>query len=242
MDGAEWDLGGGLTWFGYKLYPGSRDDNSFVLPIPYFTFSSPMLEVDRGVKGFLYTSDTILFDVSADFSLPVNSSRSSARQGMPDLDAVLQLGPAVGWRLSQRDSPVEMKLEVPLRLAVSARLRNTGWLLEPRFHMEMKRQNRQGLAYGLTTGLTFATQAYNAYYYDVDTASVTPQRAEFAAEKGYAGAFLRLRLSYRADDVVYWMYARYSDLRDTVFVDSPLVETRNYTIFGVGVSWIFAGN
>ena len=135
LENAEWDLGAGLAGFQYQIYPGSRAVNSFVLPVPYLTFKSPLLEIDRGITGFLYSSDKLVVDISADFALPVNSSKSRVRQGMPDLDAVLQLGPSLEFLLGDTSTEPDIRFELPFRIALATDLEKTnnlGWLVEPR--------------------------------------------------------------------------------------------------------------
>lgn len=242
---AVWDLGVGAGGFIYNLYPGSADTDSFVVPLPYFTYTSPVIEIDRGITGFLYQSDSLEVDISADFALPVNSRKSGARQGMPNLDAVLQLGPSLEWLLSDRRANVDARFELPLRIAVSSDLQNVkqqGWLLEPRFSLEHKRQAKQGMSYKATIGVRYATSDYHAYYYDVLPAFVTAQRSGFSANGGYGGVFAKVRASYRSGNWILWVLARHTALNDAAFVDSPLVEQKNYNLFAVGFAWVFAQN
>lgn len=244
FDDAVWDIGIGPGGFGYQLYPGSRDTDSFVLPMPYLTFRSPLLEIDRGVKGFLYTSDNIELDISADFGLPVDSSDSVARNGMPDLDAVLQLGPSLEIVLDD-DPQRHIRLELAARMALATDFsdtRNLGWQLEPRISLESERQGRFGLSYKLTAGVTYASREYHSYYYDVPIASVTAQRPQYSSEGGYGGAFVSIRGTYKFKDWVVWTFITTTRMSGASIDDSPLVETEQYTLVGLGMAWIFASN
>lgn len=242
----EWTLGAGLTVIDYNLYPGAKSSNRLLLPIPYFTFRSPRFEIDRGIKSFLYQSETIVLDISADFGLPVDSDESQARNGMPDLDLMLQLGPSVEFLLNDKNKNYfDVRFEVPLRAAYALDLRDVqsiGYLFEPRFSFNHRRLAKTGLSQKATIGLKFATQDFHAYYYDVSAEFVTSERALFKSDAGFGGSFVKYRISYKTSDFVYWAFLRYQSLRGAEFEDSPLVLQKDYYFFAVGLSWIFASS
>ena len=242
----EWQLGAGIAAFNFNLYPGSTDTKNYVLPIPYFTLVSEKLEIGRGIRGFLFKSDDVVLDVSADFGIPVDSDDSSVRIGMPDLDAVLQLGPSLEFLLTElRRDQIDVRFELPLRAAISSDMKhssNEGWLMEPRFSIEKRRIFKSGLAMKFTLGLKYATRDFHAYYYDVDSSFSTATRPAYASEKGFGGSFAKLRASWREGDWIWWTLLRYQNLYGAVFENSPLVEEKDYYLFGVGFAWVFAQN
>ena len=242
----EWQLGAGIAAIDLNLYPGSADRKQYVFPIPYFTLVTESLEIGRGIRGFLFKSDDMVLDISADFGIPVDSDDSSARVGMPDLDAMLQVGPSMELLLTElKRDKLDVRFELPLRAAVSSDIRHTsneGWLLEPRFSIEKRRIHKSGLAMKFTVGLKYATRDYHAYYYDVDPVFSTATRPAYTSEKGYGGSFAKLRASWREGDWIWWTLLRYQNLNGAVFEDSPLVEQKDYYLIGVGFAWIFAQN
>jgi len=242
----EWQLGAGIAVFNLNLYPGSADNKNYVLPVPYFTLVSELLEIDRGIRGFLFKSDDVVLDVSADFGIHVNSGDSGARTGMPNLDSVLQVGPSIEFLLGdlKRDK-LDVRFELPIRAAVASDLKhssNEGWMIEPRFSIEKRRMHKSGLAMKFTLGLKYATRDYHAYYYDVDPLFSTATRSAYASDKGYGGSFAKVRASWREGNWIWWTLLRYQNLNGAVFDDSPLVEEKGYYLVGVGVAWIFAQN
>jgi outer membrane scaffolding protein for murein synthesis (MipA/OmpV family) len=242
----EWDLGIGLGVFNYHLYPGAKETNQFALPLPYFTFRSAKFEIDRGIKSFIYQSEVIILDVSADFGLPVNSEETQARKGMPDLDFMLQVGPSLEFLLNDRNKNYfDARFEIPLRIATVSdfhSVENIGYLIEPRFTLKHPRLAKTGLSHKATFGLKFATQDYHAYYYDVAPEFVTATRSVFSSDAGYGGSFANYRISYKTNDFVYWLFLRYQSLRGAEFEDSPLVVKKDYFFIGAGFSWIFASS
>jgi outer membrane scaffolding protein for murein synthesis (MipA/OmpV family) len=245
-ENVEWALGLGLGVFEYNLYPGSKATSRFVLPAPYFTYLSSKFEIDRGIKSFIYHSNLIIIDISADFLLPVNSDDTEARKGMPDLDFMLQVGPSLEFKLNDKNKNYfESRFEIPLRIALVTSFSSVdaiGYLIEPRFTFDHQRSSKTGLSHKATLGLKFATQEYHAYYYDVAPEFVTATRPGYSSDAGYGGSFFNYRVTYKAGDLVYWMFLRYQSLRGAEFEDSPLVEKQDYYLVGAGFSWIFAGN
>jgi len=242
----QWDLGIGAGAFRYYLYPGAKQTADLVLPAPYFTYRSPKLEIDRGIRGFLYRSETTVLDISADFGLPVDSDDAVARKGMPDLDLMLQIGPSIEFLLNDaRRSYFDIRFEVPIRLAFVSDFSyvdSIGYLIEPRFSFNHRRIARTGLSHKTTVGLKFATDDFHAYYYDVAAEYVTASRAEYHSDGGFGGSFINYRISYKSKGFVYWLLLRYQSLRGAEFEDSPLVIQNDYFFAGVGFAWIFASS
>lgn len=241
-----WDLGAGVAAFNLDLYPGSADKKNYVVPLPYFTLESKRLEVDAGIKGFLFKSDRVVLDMSADLGIPVDSSDSRARTGMPDLNAVVQFGPSLEFLLDgRRRDHLDVRFELPLRAVISSDIKQTnseGWLLEPHFSIEKHRMYKSGLAMKISLGFKYGTRDYHAYYYDVAPVFSTAIRPAYAADKGYGGLFSEMRASWREGNWIWWTYLRYHNLNGAVFEDSPLVEQKDYYLLGVGFAWVFAQN
>jgi hypothetical protein len=241
---SQWTMGIGLGVFDYHLYPGARQSNRLIFPAPYFTYRSPKFEVDRGIKSFIYNSETIIIDISADFALPVDSDETLAREGMPDLDFVLQLGPSLEFMLNDKNKNYfDTRFELPVRVAFAVdpgSIENIGYLIEPRFTFKHQRLANTGLSHKTTLGLKFATQDFHAYYYDVAAEFATATRAEYKSDAGFGGSFVNYRISYKTNDFIYWAFIRYQSLRGAQFEDSPLVLQNDYYFFGAGFAWIFA--
>lgn len=244
--GIKWELGAGLAGFDIPLYIGSAQNKQYLVPVPYIKLKSKYLEIGEGVKGFLFTSPTMRLDLSADAGVPVRSNDSIVRQGMPNLNTVLQFGPSLEITMSgSRTGLEELRLEFPVRLALATDIKHTeniGWIFEPRFTYESRREHKQGIAYSATFGLRYATRDYHAYYYDVDPAYATPQRPVFASDKGYSGLITNLVASWRDENMIYWATLRYRNLNNAAYENSSLVEVKDYYLFGAGVTWVFASS
>lgn len=242
----EWDLGLGIGVFDYNYYPGARAHNRFILPVPYFTYRSPRFEIDRGIKSFIYHSNEIVVDISADFGLPVDSEEVEVRKGMPDLGFMLQLGPSLEFKLNDRHKNYfHVRFEIPARAAFASDfpgVEEIGYLIETRFSFDHQRSANTGLSHKAIVGLKFATEDFYAYYYDVAPEFATATRPVYNSAAGFGGSFINYRISYKTSDFVYWMFSRYQSLRGAEFEDSPLVEKKDYFFIGLGFSWLFAGS
>lgn len=239
-----WELGAGLAAINLPLYAGSDESKNYVIPFPYVRIKSKYLEIDDGIRGFLFESPDLRINISADFGIPVNSEDSDVRTGMEDLNTVIQVGPSLEMIFAGgRKQAFEFRLEVPVRLAIATDIKqteNVGWIVEPRLTYETLRPFKKGWAYEVSGGIKYASKEYHQYYYDVTAPFVTANRAFFAADKGYSGFFLDLVGSWREKEMFYFATVRYQNLSSTVFEGSPLLEDSNYISVGLGVVWFFA--
>lgn len=239
-----WEMGAGATAVNTALYPGSDEDVSFFIPFPFFRVKSDHFEVDDGIRGFLFESAKYRFNVSAGFGVPVNSKNSDARNGMPDLNAVVQIGPSLEIVFSGgRRKPHEFRLELPVRAAIATDLKSAesvGVIFEPRLSYETLRPFKSGWSYQIRGGLRYATNEYHAYYYDVPAAFSTPQRQAFQSNSGYSGAFIDLTGNWRQNDFIYFGFLSYQNLSGATYEDSPLVEDTTVFSVGAGFIWIFS--
>lgn len=242
-----WEAGAGLTRLHLPLYPGTEQTRAYLIPFPFLRVQSDVYEVgDDGVKGFFLDSPSFRLNVSGDLGVPVDSSDSRLRDGMPNLDATLQLGPSLEMIFAGgRREAYEFRLELPLRAVIATDLgyaRQTGWVVEPRLSYETLRPFKQGWAGSVSGGLRYASRRYHDFYYSVDPAYATATRPAYQAEAGYSGLFLDLVLNWRRGDWFFFGFLRYQNLDGTVFENSPLVETTGYVAVGVGFSYVIGGN
>ena len=241
-----WELGIGLTAMDIPFYPGSAQSKTYVLPIPHILYRSERLEVDNGLEATFLKTQRIRLNLSADFGVPVNSRDSKARAGMPDLDLAIQIGPSLEISVAGgRFKPSHLRLELPLRTAIATDFRSAesiGWVFEPRLTYETRRPYKTGFAYLISGGLRFSTQELHQYYYDVKPEFTTAERAEFTSAAGYSGLFIDYIANWRTDKLIYFALLRYQNLDGAAYEDSPLIEQKDYLLFGVGVAWVFARN
>ena len=238
------ELGVGVGAIRFPDYPGSEEQRGLVLPFPYVVLHSKYLDVNRDrVRGKLLAGGRLSLDVDFGGSVAVDSSRDRERAGMPDLDWMGEVGPALRYRIWESDGE-DTRLEgvLPVRKAVSAKgfdLHDRGWTVDPRIeidHMIGSDNHYVSLDAGLS--VLRADQKYYDYIYGVAPQYATPTRPAYAPDGGYGGYTLSLGMSVRRDEVIYGAFLRYNNMHGAVFADSPLVSRLHETSFGFAVSWI----
>jgi outer membrane scaffolding protein for murein synthesis (MipA/OmpV family) len=80
----------------FPAYRGSDERRTYVLPVPYVAYRGKFLKVDRErIRGLFFKNDKAELDVSLSGSVPVKSADNRARQGMPNLEPTLEMGPTL---------------------------------------------------------------------------------------------------------------------------------------------------
>ena len=238
-----WELGAGMSALSLPDYRGSDESALYAMPFPYFVYRGEFLKVDRnGLRGTFFDSDRIELNLSFGASLPVNSDDNRARQGMPDLDPSVEIGPALDinlWRTADRRYKLDLRLPVRTALNVSNSLHDIGWVFSPRINLDITDvPGLPGWNLGVLAGPMYGSERNHEYFYSVDSAYATPDRPAFDAKGGYAGSQFLLALSKRYPK--YWIgaFARWDSLNGAAFADSPLVKSDRYFAAGVGFAWL----
>ena len=241
-----WEFGLGPIGLRLPDYRGSDESRSYTYPFPYFIYRGEFLRVDReGVRGILFESDRVELGLSLNGTPPTDSDKNRTRQGMPDLDPTLEIGPRLNLTLT-RDHAKDWRLDLrlPLRAAMAVDLpdvRGIGWVFAPHLNLEMHPSFLQGTwNLGVQAGPLFATGAYHRYFYAVDTQFATPERPAYSPGGGYSGSLALVYLSRRVGS--FWLggFARYDTLKGAVFEASPLVKSDHSVMAGIAVAWVFA--
>ena len=241
-----WEAGIGIAALRLPDYRGSDQARNYLLPFPYLIYRGRILKVDRkGVRGQLLHTDRVTSDVSLGAAVPVYSRRSDARQGMPNLEPTLEIGPSLSVLLARDETAHRsLTLNLPLRAVIATNFRHVhgeGWVFSPNLNLDQAHIG-PGRAWnlGISIGPLFADRQYHSYYYTVAPAYATAARPAYAAPGGYSGSRLTLALSRRYQDLWFGAFLRYDDLAGAAFENSPLVKQKYSLMAGFGVAWIFA--
>jgi outer membrane protein len=239
-----WEIGAGVSALSFPDYPGSARSSLYAVPFPYFVYRGELFKADRdGVRGIFFNSDRVEFNLSAGASLPVNSDRNEARQGMPDLQPTVELGPSLDLNLWQSgDRRYKLDLRLPVRAAFTAMggIEYIGWVFSPRLNLDLVDvPGLPGWNLGLLAGPMYASERNNAYFYSVAPQYATPERPAFDAPGGYAGSQLLMAVSKRYRKIWVGAFLRWASLQGAGFADSPLVERLSAFSGGIGIAWIF---
>lgn len=241
----EWELGMGVGAVDFPIYRGAEERRTYVLPTPYVQYRGKFLQVERErVRGLLFRHERVELDISVNGSVPVKSKDSSARQGMPDLDPTLELGPELQVHLyydERKHTNLDLRLPVRAVYAVNfGRFDHVGWIHHPLLNLDLRNWVPGGWDLGLQLGWLRGDRGYHAYFYDVAPQYATATRPAYSAMGGASGRQFTIGMSRRRGDVWMGFFAKYDDLRSAVFADSPLVQKREDYSVGFAIAWVFA--
>ena len=235
-----WEAGAGFGAIHAPHYPGADQSHTLATPFPIFIYRGRILRSDeKGIRGRFFESEKLTLSVSASFSLPTDSEDNDAREGMPDLDAGVEVGPRLSVALADWGSS-SITLEIPARaLFVSdfSSVDHAGWVFEPALDF------RFGIGkWRLSAEISslWATSKYNSYYYQVAPEFARADRPAYSAPGGYGRSTYRLGALRASGDWRYgWQLSQHSLSRSQV-EDSPLVKQKTATYLGLVVLWTFA--
>lgn len=239
-----WEVGAGAAFIDFPVYRGADERRSYVLPVPYFAYNGKVLQVNRErVRGLFYRSDNVEVDVSVNGSVPAKSKDSSAREGMPDLDATLEVGPSLNIHLYNSESgKTGVDLRMPLRAVTASNFKHfkqAGWLFQPQLALDFYNINNSGWKLGVVGGVIFANGRYHQYFYNVAPEYATAARPAYTAHGGYSGTQFIVASSKRHKGRWIGGFMKWDNLSGAAFEDSPLVKSRQYFTFGFAVTWVF---
>jgi outer membrane scaffolding protein for murein synthesis (MipA/OmpV family) len=234
--------GGGLT----PDYPAADQSHWRGLFTPYLIYRGDLFRADEGgarLRG-LRSGNTELA-LSASGAFPASSRDNRAREGMPDLDWLGEIGPTLRITL-HRDTalanPRRLLLDLPLRLAFSTDLSSVefrGATFEPDLVYEQNgllfRNSRLRMALGMVLG----SQEYMDYFYGVPAEFARPGRTPFTAEAVYLGT--RLQISYRipvTERLSVVVGGRISNFSGATNAESPLYRSEWGFAVAAGIRWI----
>ena len=241
-----WELGL-VVGAGYLPdYPAADEYSTRVLPLPYFVYRGKVFRSEESgmLRGRVFNSARIEFDVSVAGALDVKSKDNVARSGMPDLDYMGQIGPRLQIVLGRSpNGDAHVDFELPARAVLStdfSSIEHVGFLSAP----ELAYQNDNFLGHGdrlkLGVGLTFADSKYQNVIYGVPDAFATGTRPAYDAKGGYMGAKVSLGvLSPVTSTMRLFGQVRGDYFGGAANEESPLFRSKSNGQVLVGAIWSF---
>ena len=218
-----------------------------MFPVPWFIYRGDIFRADRdGVSVQLFDSQRADLNISINGSVPVDSDRNRAREGMEDLRPTLELGPRLNVHLwGSPYTQYALDLRVPVRAAFVFRdgIQHVGYVAAPQLNLDMRfpsptAPDRWNI--GMLVEAPFSDKRLHNYFYGVSPSQATPTRRAYSARSGYGGWQALAAVSRRVDR--WWIggFIKYDNVSDAVFADSPLVTQRRQVSGGIAVVSVFA--
>ncbi|MBC97823.1 MAG: hypothetical protein CME63_08740 [Halobacteriovoraceae bacterium] len=242
-----WEGGLALVSARVPAYPGANQYNFFTLPFPSFFYRGTYVRADEegGMRGRFFKSKKFEINLSIGGSLPASSEDNQAREGMPDLDTMAELGPgllATLWE-SKGDSSFKLGLNIPLRSAISLdfwEIKERGLVFNPLLYFitEDFLAPKVFSFTGLST--VIASQKFHRVFYQVDAPYVTDTRAQYQAHGGYLSTTLSQGFSRQLfKDVMGFIGVSYSHYKGSANYNSPLMKQDYNFNMALGLVWWF---
>jgi len=235
-----WEVGAFAGSITSPAYPASAERLSRSLVLPYFIYRGERLSVDRdGVDARWQIAPGFELDVGVSGSFPARANDVLARQGMPDLGTLLEVGPRLKVKLPSPGAGLKMGLDLPLRevLEVNGGTRGQGMVFEPTLVVDAANLG-DGWSLTAKAGLAWGDQAVNQYFYSVAPLYATAQRPAFDAQSGLMSARASLSTSkYLSPDLRVFGYARLDYYGLGANTASPLFLQNSSPTWGLGLTW-----
>ncbi|MBF7074249.1 MipA/OmpV family protein [Glaciecola sp. MH2013] len=254
-----WELGAGGGSFNTAKYPASGDSrfNTAVLPFIVYRGDTFRIGDGGGARAVVVEQKNFEVDFSFGAALPSDSEDNTAREGMPELDFLLEIGPQAIYMLGNYDFDKNAagdstgtdygKGRLDLRLQARAvfstdfgSIDDRGFILEPQISYQHRGFKHPDTALTLSVGAIFATERTHDYFYEVAPEFATAERPAYDAKSGYLGSELSLGLSFRVNkDIRAFIGSSAQFHSRAANKDSPLFEKEvTYTI-GAAFVWRF---
>jgi outer membrane protein len=174
-------------------YPAASHSRLKWVAAPYGVYRGKIVRADReGARARFLHGDAYDVDLGLAASFASRSKDNPEREGMPDLDYLLELGPRFSLSLARLAGSGKLMFFLPVRAVFSTDLSNfhhQGYTLSPALHARWPINRRGWMAYTQLTG-NFGSRGVCAYYYDVPAEFSRPGRQTYDARAGYIGSDL----------------------------------------------------
>ncbi len=226
----------------HAVYPGAARRTTNATLLPFITYRGPVLRVESGSAGLrALRTPRAEMDFSAAASFGSGGRDSGAREGMPAIGTLAEIGPSVRINLGElRDDGTRppWRLDLPLRAVFDADrdFDYVGLSFEPRLSWRLPAWS--GWSPSLHAGALFASRGLNELYYGVDPVYVTPTRPAYDARAGLVATRLGLSLArFLHPDWRLGLHASLESVRGAANHDSPLVGRMVDPTLAITLTW-----
>jgi len=242
-----WELGmgGGATYT--PDYPGSNQNHLWAIPFPFAVYRGEILHSDRrgGTRARILQSASYEINFSAGGGLPSSSDSNTARDGMPNLEWLGELGPRIMFDLYSRPEEVLLRFGFPIRAAFSTNfehLTDHGYLIAPELLYDRPHLFGSNLdAYALFT-VNFSDRRFADYFYGVEPAYATAARPAYTSRAGYLLSDLTLGLVAPVESLNLKIMSSmtFESLAGSANTASPLFKSPFNFTASIVLIWVFA--
>ena len=204
-----WELGIGTVGRASAEYPGASEYTGSGTVYPYLTYRGRLIEFggDATFRLIPIRTERLEFGVSIDGSSAVDSGDNALRGALPDLDALVEFGPDIGYRLSEGPAVfgtgtgrLEASLQARGVFSIDSDdfdVDRVGALVRPALRYRQNGSLKPGSRITATIGPVFATEGVHDFFYAVPSGGTL---APYDARGGYLGTEVTLSARYPLTD------------------------------------------
>lgn len=244
-----YEVGLGFLHSHFPHYPGSSLNHSKYLPFPPFTFRGDLISADKdnGLRTDVFNSKYVELDLSFDGTIPSGDQSGSKREGMRELDAIIELGPSIVIHFIplNKINKFEFDFQIATRYAFSTNAINyydQGATINPFFTFKIHNlfQTKDLFIFGY--GQKYATRKLTQIYYNVEKSEQTVDRTYYEASGGLiekSFSFALFEPLNKRKDIWFFGGFIYANYKDSANRESPLLENKSSTSIIAGIFWNF---
>lgn len=238
-----WEIGAGVVGAYGPDYPASDEYSANGLPFPFVLYRGEYLRIDDEAARIIgVETPAYSFGISAGGAFPAKSGDNIAREGMPDLGYLAELGPELvlngpGFADGRGKSALAFQARAVLS-ADSGGIGYQGAVFETNARSVLK--GVLGGQISGSVGAVFASERVHDYFYEVDPAFATATRPAYDAQDGYMGAQISIGYSREIGDrTLVYGGAKLGLYQGAANRDSPLFRTATNASVSFGLIHTF---
>lgn len=242
-----WEVGAAGGTVDVANYPSSSQRNTITTALPYVVYRGDILRAGdgNGVRAIVIDKSDLEIGLSFGGAFSADSEDGTVREGMPELDFLLEVGPQAVYKIKdytfKNGGNARLNASLQLRAAFStdfSEINNRGFVLNPVITYQQRGRLFNDTALSASIGLVFATERFHDYFYEVSDQFITEQRSAYDAKGGYLGTNLAVSLSFPISKAVRGFAGLGAQIHSgSVNEDSPLYEKDITYSIGLGFVW-----
>lgn len=240
----KFEMGSGFAYFKIANYPGSKNSSYKFIPFPVVIYRGDKVRADEdGTRARFFNNKYIELGLSAGFNFPIKTSENNIREGMPDTEALIGLGPGLLFKILKNNNQ-KLTAGVGLRINYEGgkfpNFTEKGWILEPNIRYWYKPSAESLFTIYSGISLSVADKKYNSFYYGIENNYKTVTRDSYSAKAGLVDLAYSLAFNYDySEKASLFLGVVYSNLTTASNKFSPLVEDEHNISIGLGMTWLF---
>lgn len=198
---ALWEYGFGIASFRAPHYPGSSQKQTRTLGLPYLIYRGNKVKADEdGLRSEFFKNKKWKLDVSFGAAFPAKAKDNKAREGMSNLDFLVEVGPRIRYFFIKEPKKQKLSINSQFRAVLSTTFiqwTHRGFVFHPVLSYSKESIFESNFNFMVRMGSIWGTEKITDYFYQVDPKDVTATRSQFDAKAGFIESHLDFAIAYK---------------------------------------------